>query len=597
MRGLRYAGFGILAGLGAIVLLTFGERALAGGDVLHGVRVKGVSVSGRDVDDARAALDRRARMLEGARFEAVAAGERFTFTAGEVGLVVDTDAAVADVEGAGRRGNPVAQLAGAVLRRFRPDNVGLDVTYDPGKLQRALERWARDVDASPQDGKVLIDGGTVTAAAPVEGRVLDLEGTGVLIRRALAGGAPSPLKLPVETAAPAIGAEQVESVAADARKILAAPLTVAVEGGEATLRPARLGEILAVSTEGGRLRLELPSKALHDALRPQLAGTEIPARDARFVIEQPPPPPAEGAGTPVVVPPPAPQATPPPPPPPPDPVIRIEESGPGRELDIGPVVTAALAGEHRIAGRLIDVAPRIDTERARGLRIIEPVSTFTTHHPAGQPRVRNIHRIADLVAGTVILPGERFSVNETVGPRTRANGFVKAPVIYEGEFTEDIGGGVSQFATTFFNAAFFGGYELVAHKAHTYYISRYPQGREATVSFPQPDLVIGNDSTSGILVQTAYTAGSITVTFWGDKEGRTVRAEGPKIGKRSDRGYSVTVVRVIERPGAEPVRQPIVTHYRVQPKKTAPPRRPPAPPSPAPAAAPAPAPAPVAPEG
>ena len=114
------------------------------------------------------------------------------------------------------------------------------------------------------------------------------------------------------------------------------------------------------------------------------------------------------------------------------------------------------------------------------------MSSFTTHHPAGQPRVKNIHRIADLLQNTVILPGERFSLNEKVGPRTKAGGFVKAPVIYEGEFTEDIGGGVSQFATTFFNAAFFGGYELVTHKAHTYYISRYPQGREATVPSPSP---------------------------------------------------------------------------------------------------------------
>jgi vancomycin resistance protein YoaR len=183
----------------------------------------------------------------------------------------------------------------------------------------------------------------------------------------------------------------------------------------------------------------------------------------------------------------------------------------------------------------------------------------------------------------VILPGDRFSINEKVGPRTRANGFVKAPVIYEGEFTEDIGGGVSQFATTFFNAAFFGGYEIVAHKPHTYYISRYPQGREATVSFPQPDLVIANDSTTGILVRTSYTESSITVTFFGDREGRTVRAEGPRVGKRQRRGYNVEVIRVIARPGRPPERQSFRTYYRFQPRKVPSPRPSAPPPAPAPA--------------
>ncbi|MGH9034842.1 MAG: VanW family protein, partial [Acidimicrobiia bacterium] len=292
-----------------------------------------------------------------------------------------------------------------------------------------------------------------------------------------------------------------------------------------------------------------------------------------------------------------------PPPPPAPPTVRIEPSVTGRRLDAAPVAAALLAGERRVTGHLVDVPPAVDTARAQSLRIVEVVSTFTTHHPAGQPRVKNIHRIADLLQNSVILPGDRFSINEKVGPRTRASGFVKAPVIYEGEFTEDIGGGVSQFATTFFNAAFFGGYEIVAHKPHTYYISRYPQGREATVSFPQPDLIIANNSTTGILVRTSYTESSITVTFFGDREGRTVRAEGPRVGKRQKGGYNVEVIRVIERPGQAPERQSFRTHYRIQPRKapTPPPSAPPgvpaseAPPAPAPAAPPPGSPPPEAP--
>ena len=84
---------------------------------------------------------------------------------------------------------------------------------------------------------------------------------------------------------------------------------------------------------------------------------------------------------------------------------------------------------------------------------------------------------------------------------------------------EEIGGGISQFATTFFDAIYFGGYDLLEYQAHSYYISRYPMGREATISSPAPDLAFLNDSDAGIYVDTSYTDTSITVTFFGNVRG------------------------------------------------------------------------------
>ena len=120
------------------------------------------------------------------------------------------------------------------------------------------------------------------------------------------------------------------------------------------------------------------------------------------------------------------------------------------------------------------VEPRLTPEAARKLGIIEKVATFTTSHPAGQPRVKNIHLIADMVRGSLIRPGNSFSINGTVGQRTAAKGFVPAPVIEDQVFAESVGGGISQFATTLFNAAFFAGLEFKTYQAHTLYISRYP---------------------------------------------------------------------------------------------------------------------------
>jgi vancomycin resistance protein YoaR len=105
-------------------------------------------------------------------------------------------------------------------------------------------------------------------------------------------------------------------------------------------------------------------------------------------------------------------------------------------------------------------------------------------------------------------PGESFDLNAHVGPRDTARGFVEAPQILEGQFVNRVGGGVSQFATALFNAVFFSGLEDVTHTPHSYWIKRYPPGREATVSYPLPDLIFKNDSPHGVLIDTSYTGTS-----------------------------------------------------------------------------------------
>jgi vancomycin resistance protein YoaR len=166
------------------------------------------------------------------------------------------------------------------------------------------------------------------------------------------------------------------------------------------------------------------------------------------------------------------------------------------------------------------------------MNIRQPIASFTTSHACCESRVQNIHRIADIVQGKVVEPGETFSLNDYVGPRTTAKGFAEAGVIYNGRFTTDVGGGVSQFTTTMFNAAFFAGLDFVEYQAHTIYISRYPYGREATLSYPSPDLKFTNNTPFGILLWPTYTGTSITVTVYsspwvsGDQTGQQRQSAG-----------------------------------------------------------------------
>ena len=150
------------------------------------------------------------------------------------------------------------------------------------------------------------------------------------------------------------------------------------------------------------------------------------------------------------------------------------------------------------------------------------MSSFTTNYPCCAPRVTNIKRAAELLDGTVLLPGKVFSLNKALGERTEAKGFVSAPQIFNGRFEEAVGGGISQVATTLFNAAFFSGIKLVAHQAHQFYISRYPMGREATVSWGGPELIFRNDWPAAILIKVEATDSGITVRFFSTKLGRRV---------------------------------------------------------------------------
>ncbi len=145
-------------------------------------------------------------------------------------------------------------------------------------------------------------------------------------------------------------------------------------------------------------------------------------------------------------------------------------------------------------------------------KIREQVSTFTTYYPNAEYRNVNIGRAAEIIDGTVLAPGETFSMNDTVGERTRENGFTEGFIISNGILKEDLGGGVSQMATTLFNAAFFAGLEDVEHKPHSFYIDRYPVGREATVAWGAIDLRFKNDTPYGILIDTNVTPGDATGT-------------------------------------------------------------------------------------
>jgi vancomycin resistance protein YoaR len=181
------------------------------------------------------------------------------------------------------------------------------------------------------------------------------------------------------------------------------------------------------------------------------------------------------------------------------------------------VVEAVLSGKNTVTLDLVDLPAAQDKGWVEKLGVVEKVASFTSRHPAGQPRVTNIHIGADALRGALIEPGATFSLNNRLGQRTPAKGYVEAGVIMNGKMETGVGGGVSQLTTALFNAAFFAGLDLVSYQSHTIYIDRYPYGREATLSYQAPDLKIRNSSPHGVLLWTSYDDTSITVSVYSTK--------------------------------------------------------------------------------
>jgi vancomycin resistance protein YoaR len=184
----------------------------------------------------------------------------------------------------------------------------------------------------------------------------------------------------------------------------------------------------------------------------------------------------------------------------------------------------------RVAYRL--TRPTFTTAQARALHVTRVVSTFTSDMGVSSAnRIFNVHKMAGILDGTVVRPGETFSFNQVVGPRTAQRGFLEGQAIENGLLVPSIGGGVCQVATTVFNAAFLGGYPIVERHNHSFYISHYPLGLDATVADGGPDFQFRNDTSHPLVIHTSYTDQTLTVSFYSAPLGRTVQATtGPQTG-------------------------------------------------------------------
>ena len=344
---------------------------------------------------------------------------------------------------------------------------------------------------SATDAGIEFDGGGFVAVASIPGQEPDIRALALDIVEATENGIDT-VQIPFADVPAAVSEETASAYASEINGRVADGIDVSIDGQRAVLSADAIGSATTIAWRNNDWDVTIDYDQLDADLARLFPNVGQEGGEASFTIEEGD---GDDPGTVVIIP-----GTPE--------TVCCDEASARR-------IEQAITSDVEVATLLFrEEDGERGTAWAEELGIEERVATFTSNYTPGQSRVTNIRLIAELTQGVILMPGESFSLNEHVGQRTRDKGFVPAGTIVNGHLVDSVGGGISQFATTLFNAAFFGGLEFDAYQSHSIYFSRYPYGREATISWPAPALIISNPSPYPVLIWPTSTSGSVTVDLY-----------------------------------------------------------------------------------
>lgn len=519
------------------------------GKIPRATAVGGVDISGMERDAAVEKLQSELGDVENQPVT-ITAGEKSTeINPRKAGLTLDFQAAVDSIEDESY--NPLTR-AFSFIRPTR--EVAVSPTVDENKLSPVLAKVTKALQFKPEDGEISLKGGEVNVKEPKDGQNVNREALKTAVVEQWLN--PDGVQVKPEKVAPAIDQDDVDKLAdGDAKKAVSKPLTLVGEDDvEAVIEPADIAKFVFIDRENDSLHLRTDSAKAQEIFAPKLAETETPMQNARISFN--------GGKK---------QVTP-------------HKDGITIDWD------ATMKGfEKRVTGDADRKWDAVYTEEkaefttadAKKASFDDVIGEFTTSGYSDASGT-NIRLVAEAVNGAMVAPGEVFSLNGYTGPRGVEQGYVESGIILDGHADTAVGGGISQFATTLYNAAYFAGMGDTAHTPHSYYISRYPAGREATVYEGAIDLQFENTSKYPVMIETAFGGGDITVRLKGVKQidvesinnGRWAPTEPHKITLSGDNcvpsggapGFTTSDTRVIrDLKGKEISRETVTTVYDPQP--------------------------------
>ncbi|GAB4248624.1 MAG: VanW family protein [Thermoleophilia bacterium] len=494
----RFAGaLGLL--LLVAVLLVLGDSLLNFNRIHAGVSVSGYDVGRMTREEATSELTRLAQEAQENEILLTAEGGEWRVLPSALGTKIDVKASVQAAYQVSREQGLLRDLGRRFSLYFSGHDVDLMGTVRKASMDALIEEVAAVLDDPPVNAALKIENGEVHISEGREGRVVDREALRRDLKELLFSFHATELPVPMKVVQPDIkGTETAESVAL-AKTMISAPVELTHGENSWTLKGDRIATLVdfEVTGEGTQARLipVISAEKAKDFLAAVAEAVDRPAKKATWETD--------GSKATIV---------------PHEVGLEVD-----REATAEALTQAAQSTTDRVAEvQTKETLPERTTEQAREMGIEVAIGSFTTEFGGSENRRDNVQRAAELINGTLIAPGEEFDFNTVVGQRTADNGFKTAPVIINGKLEDSLGGGICQVSTTLFNAAFFAGLDITARTNHSLYISHYPTGRDATVSWGGPDLRFRNDTDGWILIKSASSRSSVTFVIYGRPTGRKV---------------------------------------------------------------------------
>ena len=441
-----------------------------------------IDIGGMSEDNVTAVVVELAERFQQTPVGITTPSQALTVTAAEVGLAVDvggTVAAIMELESG--TGNPVGWTASF----FESSRSELLLTLSSDASQ--IARLEGELHRAPVDPHIVLENGIFQVAPGVPGEVANLTPALTrLLEAANRGDDPLRVEADVRLIPPERGEEAMAQTVDWINQRTDQGILVTVQEVTKRVQPAQLRTWVTLHSDNDRWSYGIDQQRVDDDLAELFVEVATVASEPVLTVQD---------DVPVLV-----SEVPA--------FICCQLSAAQMVLESLDSAQPAVALELRESDEMNDQSWLID----RG--IVELTGRFTTNYQPGQTRVVNIHRIAELIQGAVVYPGETFSVNEYVGERTEEKGFVSGGVINLGVYTKDVGGGISQFITTLFTAAFNAGMEFPTYQSHSLDIPRYRDGVDATISWPAPDFQFRNPNPYAVLLWPTVTDNSVTVSLY-----------------------------------------------------------------------------------
>lgn len=493
----------ILASVATVILLlgavSYVKDQATPDTVARNVTVGGVALGGLNTADATLSLSAHENALLSSVGVFTVNGNEFRLTPASVELDVDVSAGVDAAMQARRKGAILEKVQSWFASFVSTESVALPVSFNDEVIAAELDIWESIAVETPAfDGSISVDDGEVVTRYPLPGVGVNRESGAALIRSTMSNLGTAPTVIPVINASSPLSNDQIDAAAAEMRRMIGDP--VVLRSDDATFRMTFTERQLASSVRAAidpasdSIEVYFDRDTVLDILEPLRREFESSPIDALFDIDL-------NTGEYTVI--------------------------PGRSgvvLDVETLLTelkgAALGSGTGVFPVVVGARPKLTTEDAMAFTTMTKLGGFSTKYTQGQDRTLNIQRMSEDVDGAVVLAGEVFSINDHVGQRLEADGYVAAPAIINGapyccDHPANVGGGVSQFATTLFNAVFFSCLEDVEHQPHSLYFTRYPRGREATLGIPGPDVKFRNDTDYPVVIRSWYSEESVSVRIYG----------------------------------------------------------------------------------